>query len=54
MGKDKKSKGKKDKAMYRCKKCDGVSKKKKDVCKPARVAAKELSGKDKKRKPCND
>jgi hypothetical protein len=57
MGKDKKKKdksGNKDKAMYQCENCQGVSKNKKDVCKPGKVSESDLSGKDLKKKPCKD
>jgi hypothetical protein len=54
MGKDKKSKDKKSGTLYQCGNCGGVSKDKKAVCKPGKVAKDELSKKELKKKPCSE
>ena len=47
MGRDKKHS-----SAYQCRKCGGVSVKKKDVCKPGAVDFDDLSKKQRKLKPC--
>ena len=53
MGKDKKDKKSKDNdTVYQCERCNGVSAKKGDICKPEKTDAEKLSKKERSRLPC--